>query len=112
VSRRVPERDALRLGFCSARGLFGGFPIDAAVTTVCAFAIIALGVLLWDTNERARRAIAALDAVDMRLAAAIRRLARRQVLLEKRLPAAAVVGLAASPAEASLIDSKDAVPAP
>lgn len=54
---------------------------------VSVFAIAALAVLLWDTNDRARRAIAALDSVDLRLASAIRRLARRQSALETRLTA-------------------------
>ena len=67
------------------------------MATVCAFAIIALAVLLWDTNERARRAIAALDAVDLRLAAAMRRVLQRQAILEMRLSESTAVRPAVKP---------------
>lgn len=44
---------------------------------VCIFAILVLSVLLWDTNIRAKRAIAILDDVDARLAIAIQELSQK-----------------------------------
>lgn len=88
------------------------------MTTALVFVIAAFAVLLWDTNERTRRAISALDAVDLRLAAAIRRLARRQTALEKRRPEQRTItrevseSVAASPADAALGMRTEDAPGP